>query len=376
MVGRVASIQLAEVPVTEDSPLEKQIKELIVANGPISLADYMGLALMHPVHGYYNRDHVFGARGDFVTAPEISQMFGEIIGLALLERWQHAGKPAPVRLVEYGPGRGTLMADMVKAFKADPSFAPTIHFIEASDARKGEQQDRFKDATWHSDVNDVPDGFTLIVANEFFDALPIRQFQFDGRRWRERMIGLNGDQLAIGLGAESPLPACTMLPAGQVLNRDVVIEVAEAGYMRARAMGDRLKQQGGAALIIDYGYDSPRYGVSFQAVKNHTTVDPLKASGTADLTSHVCFSALKDAMPGLNAFGPAGQGGYLMVLGIGQRAVQLSKGADPSRQFDLLNALKRLTAPDQMGELFKVMMMTTLSDTPPGFEPAAGDERP
>ena len=359
---------------TAAAPLETAIKDLIAANGPISIADYMGLALMHPVHGYYNRKTVFGAKGDFVTAPEISQMFGEMLGLALLERWQQAGRPTPVRVVEFGPGRGTLMADMVRAFKADPSFTPSLHFIEASHARRDEQSWSVPEATAHEDLSDVPEGFTLIAANEFFDALPIRQFQFDGGRWRERLVGLNGDALALGLGPSAALPDFADLPVVEALQKDRVLEVAEASMMQARAMGQRLGAHGGAALIIDYGYDQPKYGTSFQAVKAHQMVDPLQAAGTADLTSHVCFSALKKAFGKVRCHGPVGQGGYLMALGIGQRAVQLSKAAAPERQFDILAALKRLTAPDEMGTLFKVMMASTLQGTPPGFETGDGAE--
>ena len=351
-----------------DQPsLHDQIVGLIQTNGPISLSDYMGLALMHPTAGYYNRKSVFGTKGDFITAPEISQMFGEILGLALLERWQHAGRPDPVRLIELGPGRGTLMADMVRAMGTDPAFRPTIHFVEAAHARETEQRSKGLKASHHESLSEVPAGYSLVMANEFFDALPIRQFQYDKGHWRERLVGLNEDDLAIGLGPTGPLPSAALLPAVQPPRHNDVLEVLEAAQVQAKLLGDRLETEGGIALIIDYGYDGVKFGSTFQAVKSHQMVDPFREAGQADLTAHVCFSQLKYALGEMVCFGPVGQGEYLMTLGIGQRALQLSKAAGPEHQFDLLNALKRLTAPEEMGDLFKVMMVSSSPDTPPGF---------
>lgn len=376
--------------MTDTSPLHQIFLRDIRHDGPLSLADYMTRSLLDPKYGYYQRDQVFGCKGDFITAPEISQMFGEMLGLALLERWQNAGCPYPVRLIELGPGRGTLMADMIRVMQRDEKFSASIHFIEASHSRKAEQKTVLPDSHHHMFLEDVPKGFSLIVANEFFDALPIRQFQFDKGLWRERVVGEQDGTLVLGLADPVALPQNAMIPTlptipsqnilkdnlvtaiadGQAINQGAVIEISDASLEYAALIARRLQSDQGFALMVDYGYLAPRFGSSFQAVKDHKFVNPFEAPGLADLTAHVNFAALKRAFEQQNifAFGPLTQGDYLMALGIGQRALQLSQKADAEKQSEILESLKRLTAPEGMGTLFKVMAVSSAKETPPGFE--------
>ena len=356
------------------TPLKKRLIRQIATTGPITLADYMAACLLDPRHGYYSTAPVFGADGDFITAPDISQMFGEMIGLWCTDRWRAMGSPDTLRMIELGPGRGTLMADMLRTARRIAGFhdAITVHFIERGAARRNEQSTAVPSATWHDSLDGVPDGPCLIVANEFFDALPIHQFEKQGDIWQERRVAADEDRLGWTLTAPGPqlallAPGLDDAPAGSIA------EVCPAGLSIVGQIADRLKRYPGCALIIDYGHSVSATGDTFQAVSGHAYADPFDAPGQADLTAHVDFAALRRAalQRGIEAPPPTEQGTFLMTLGIGERAVRLSEGQDTERQARLLADLKRLTAPDQMGTLFKVLALATDGlAPPPGFGPS------
>jgi len=353
------------------APLKDILAKRIEATGPITIADYMAECLMHPTHGYYTTKQVFGSKGDFITAPEVSQMFGEMLGLWLADRWYKMDKPDGVQLVELGPGRGTLMEDLLRATEPVPGFhdALTVHFIEASEQLRAVQAEKVPNAHWHDDLSTVPDGPTLLVANEFFDALPIHQFErFEGR-WCERRVHAKDSNLNIVLASAGPMFALTN-PALHDNPDGSILEVCPAGISVAGDIAERLFEQGGAAIIIDYGYRKSAVGDSFQALKDHKYCDPLKAPGTADLTSHVAFDQLAAAAAskGASTSGAAAQGPFLMSLGIGERAQQLATYTDAKGQQRILSELKRLTASDEMGTLFKVLALQDPKlPAPPGF---------
>lgn len=363
------------------SPLLDLLAARIRAQGPLGLAEYMALALGHPRHGYYaTRDPL--AR-DFTTAPEISQMFGELLGLWLADRWQALGRPDPVRLVELGPGRGTLMADLLRAGRLVPGFleAVELHLVETSPLLRRRQQaalagwlEAGRPARWHEALASVPEGPLLLVANELFDALPIRQFQRSERGWAERQVGLSeAGGLAWGLGPELPAAALPGLPEAAPGER---VELGLAGQSLAGEIGARLAAPaplgGGAALILDYGYAPSQPGDTLQALRGGRPADPLAAPGEADLTAHVDFAALARAAAaaGAAAWGPVEQGAFLEALGIRERAAALRRGADERQCREIAAALQRLTAPEQMGRLFKALALTgPAAEPPPGFPP-------
>jgi NADH dehydrogenase [ubiquinone] 1 alpha subcomplex assembly factor 7 len=339
-------------------PLKETLRETIALEGPITVERYMSLCLQH----YYATRDPLGAAGDFTTAPEVSQMFGELIGLWMLEVWNGMGRPAPCRLVELGPGRGTLMADLLRATRLLPDFkaAATVHLVETSPSLRQRQQDALAAAgfavQWHDRIDDVPPGPTLLVANEFFDALPVRQFLATDRGWCERLVGLDGEHLIFGLRPE-PEPAL-----GKPLRQGDVLEWPAASVGIMGALADRLARDGGAALILDYGYWGPAFGDTLQALKNHQPADPLQGPGEADITTHVDFHRLAQAVVarGARAHGIVTQGEFLQALGIEARAEALKSRATPAQAVDIDQALARLTerGPTGMGELFKVLAVT------------------
>ena len=355
--------------------LTDHLRRRIEAQGPLSVADFMADALGHPQFGYYMTRDPLGAAGDFITAPEISQMFGELIGLWCVVQWRSMGAPDPFRLVELGPGRGTLIADILRAAEgASPEFAAArrTHLVETSPVFRDAQAKALSsfrpESAWHERFDDVPGGPLIVIANEFFDALPVRQFERSSDGWRERLVGLEGDGFCFVLSP--PLEAPPPLPPGLgSLSDGDLVEVSPAGQETAAAMGRRLAASSGAALIIDYGHSQSAAGDTLQAVKGHAHFGVLESPGEADLTAHVDFAALGRAAAdaGAAVFGPMGQGVFLDSLGLGARAAALIGKASPGQAREIAAARARLTG--SMGELFKVMVLSAPGQPPPsGFD--------
>lgn len=336
--------------------LERIIREIIEGEGPIRLDRYMGLCLGHPVHGYYNARQPFGEDGDFITAPEISQVFGELIGIWCANAWAAMGEPSSFNLIELGPGRGTLMNDMLRAARIVPGFLAAVkpRLVESSPRLRALQKQAVKaEATWHARLATVPEGPMLLVANEFFDALPIRQFECRKGRWHERCVGIEAGTLAIGLADAEGMDA----PA----NDGDVIEIAMSRNDVASEIGARLKRWPGAALVIDYGHLVSQPGDTLQALQNHNYVPITQAPGECDLTSHVDFEALANALDqgGGIAWPPLTQGAFLMAMGLEARTAALSARADKRMVDALQRAMTRLADESQMGNLFKVLAATS-----------------
>lgn len=337
------------------APLLPLLKARIRAEGPMSLAEYMGLCLMHPEHGYYATRDPLGAAGDFTTAPEISQMFGELLGLALAQVWVDQGRPARIVLAEPGPGRGTLMADALRAMAAVPGLldAAQLHLVETSPRLRQEQAQRLgaHAPVWHDSIATLPEGPLYLIANEFFDALPIRQFVRAGGGWAERVIGLNGDALAYGLTEAAP-QALLQHRLADTEDGDLVETCAPAQGI-ATELGRRIAEHGGAALIVDYGRWRSR-GSTFQALRKHRHCDPLELPGMADLTAHVDFEALALAAPCAHG-ALTDQGVFLERLGITARAQALAQRLGGEQLQSHVAAHRRLTHPTEMGSLFKIL---------------------
>ncbi len=353
------------------TPLARLLAARIAADGPMDLSDYMADCLMHPAHGYYATRDPFGAAGDFTTAPEISQMFGELIGACLAAWWEAAGRPGPVRLIELGPGRGTLMADALRVMARVPGLAPSVHLIEASPTLRAAQSRAVPAAAHHGRLEDVPPGATLLIANEFFDALPIRAHVRDGAGWRARTVGLEGGALRLGLGPAAPLPALDHRLA-DTADGDVV-ESRPAADAVMRALSARLRAGPGLALLVDYG-DWRSLGNTLQALRAHAPEDPLASPGEADLTAHVDFEALAEAA-GLPHSALTPQGVFLERLGITARARALAAGLAGAALDSHVAAHRRLTHPDAMGRLFKALALVSPGlPAPPGlpFAPEGG----
>lgn len=351
--------------------LRRDLEGRIAASGPITLAEYMAQALLHPTKGYYTTRDPLGGAGDFTTAPEISQMFGELIGLSLAQSWLDQGAPSTFVLAELGPGRGTLMADILRATARVPGFhaAAQIVLVEASPVLAEAQRAALKDhaALWVDAMAQVPDGPVWLVANEFFDALPLRQFQRDGQAWRERCVGLQDGALAFGLSPTGPQPALDHR-LEDTQDGDIVELCAPASAIISE-IGARIGAHGGAALIVDYG-DWRSLGDTFQALQDHTPVDPLADPGHADLTAHVDFEALAQAAApaAFSRFTP--QGVFLERLGITQRARILASTLSGAALEAHIKAHERLTHPHEMGNLFKVLgLYPQTASPPPGLEP-------
>ncbi|MGZ8286586.1 MAG: class I SAM-dependent methyltransferase [Allosphingosinicella sp.] len=343
--------------------LADRLRRLIASQGPIPVSDYMALANAH----YYATRDPIGAGGDFVTAPEISQMFGELVGLALAEVWHRAGRPDGVRYVELGPGRGTLAADALRAMRA-AGLEPRVHFVETSPVLRAAQAERVPRASWHDDLAALPeDGPILAVANEFFDALPVRQLVATGTGWRERLVAVEGERFVPAAG--SPVPGAAIPEPVRAAPPGTVIETSPASLAYARRLAGRVKMRGGAALIVDYGHDRLCAGETLQAVRRHDYADPWAEPGESDLTAHVDFESLGRAAAGagLRVHGPVGQGDWLARLGIDARAAALARAA-PGRGDEVGAAKARLVSPEQMGRLFRVMGLSAPAwPAPEGF---------
>lgn len=354
--------------------LARLLARRIATTGPMTVADYMATALGHPQHGYYTTRDPLGRDGDFITAPEISQIFGELIGLWCVAVWWQMGQPARFNLVELGPGRGTLMADALRAAAQDQAFleAANLALVETSPVLREAQAARLGtfDPIWLDSLDDIPDGPLLVVANEFFDALPVHQFVRTASGWRERLVGRDETGLRFMLSAGAT-PQSGLLSAD--LLRDApegsIAEVQPAALSIAAILADRIATDGGAALIFDYGYGESAAGETFQAVRGHEPCGVLETPGEADLTVHVDFAALSRAAEQATVWGPAPQGSFLQHLGIAMRAEQLSVVATPRQAADIASGVARLIEPDQMGTLFKVLCITPQGfPQPPGFE--------
>jgi len=356
------------------SDLADLLRRRIAREGPITIADYMADALGHPAFGYYFRQDPFGVDGDFITAPEISQMFGELIGLWCAATWHQIGMPPAFKLVELGPGRGTLMADALRAGSGVPGFldAVDLHLVETSPALQARQRETLagQSVTWHASLETLPDGPAIILANEFFDALPIHQLVRRDGVWHERMVSHAGDGFGFVLEKAPSKRAGLLAPQLSDAPDDSVAEISPASIAVANAVGQRIHAFGGAALIIDYGYPTSHPGDTLQAVRQHAFVDVLDAPGSADITAHVDFSAIARAIDGIAAVhGPVDQGAWLKRLGIEHRRDALTKTANDLQSRDIATAYHRLTDVNEMGSLFKVMALTQHgAPTPAGFE--------
>ena len=352
-------------------PLAQQIDLQISTTGPMSVATYMGLCLTHPTQGYYKGTDPLGAAGDFITAPEISQMFGELIGFHLVNVWQQMDEPKSFNLVELGPGRGTLMADILRVACRAPGFRDglKLKLFETNPALTAQQRNRLEsyEPQWLENFEQFSEGPILVVANEFFDALPIRQFVRKADGWHERMIGLAEGKRAFGL-APTPISNDAMPTAVANAEEDSLFEVCFAGSEVMSRVAKAIAKQGGSVLAIDYGYARTQTGDTLQGVRNHAFADVLENPGETDLSAHVDFAALAAVARevGLAVQPLATQGEFLTRLGIAERAAALS-GANPGSAPDIRAALERLTARDQMGDLFKVFCAHSPGLNPPGF---------
>ncbi len=354
------------------TPLSISLRGMIGIDGPLPLDRYMDLCLSHQTAGYYMTRDPFGRGGDFITAPEISQIFGELIGLWCAHVWTTMGSPSLFNLAELGPGRGTLMADLLRAAGKVPGFpdAAEIALVETSPTlrrRQSETLNAHADViAWHEHISTVPDGPAIIVANELLDALPVRQFERTDRGWFERGVGLDDHgQLSLGLlpgtAARREIPAhAAEAPEG------TIFEISPAIKAMTTAIAERLARSGGAALFIDYGYCTPGTGDTMQAVSGHEYIGILERPGECDITAHVDFSAVAGAakQAGAQVFEPVTQAHFLNALGIGLRADALKAGASDSQRSSIDRSVARLTDTDKMGEMFKVMAIAA-PDLPP-----------
>ena len=348
--------------MTAGEALSDIFRRLIENHGPISLMQFMGESNAR----YYSTRDPFGTEGDFITAPEISQMFGELIGLWLADMWIRSGGATPVHYVELGPGRGTLARDALRVARRQ-GLDPQVHFVEGSSALRDVQIEALPDAQWHHDLSSVPsDGSLLIVANEFLDALPVRQLVMTEQGWRERMVALDGGRF-VPVAGTKPMDAAVPVSMRNAA-QGTILETCLAAAATVHEIAARLAQQGGCALLIDYGHAELRTGSTLQALKAHRKVDPFTMPGEADLTTHVDFSVLAPVTEGQGCkwLGTVQQGPWLRSLGIEMRASSLAK-AFPERSDEIRSAVDRLVAEDQMGSLFKVMGLAA-----PGWPDGAG----
>lgn len=353
--------------------LRDLLEAQIAATGPMRLDAFMAACLMHPENGYYATRDPLGVAGDFTTAPEISQMFGELLGLCLAQTWMDQGAPERFALVELGPGRGTLMADILRATQAISAFHAAlegVHLVETSPALRTRQAEVLEQeaVTWHDSVTSLPDAPLFTVANEFFDALPIRQFRRSGAGWSERLVGLDEDGFTFGLGAIHSEDA---LRHRLEDTRDGdLVEIAPSASDIVAALTQRIAHHGGAAVIIDYG-DWRSLGDTLQAVKGHETVSVLENPGEADLSAHVDFESLAQAAAkGCRHTRLTTQGVFLERLGITARAQALARNMEGKAREAHIAAHRRLTHPHEMGTLFKVMALyPEAAAPPPGLDP-------
>jgi NADH dehydrogenase [ubiquinone] 1 alpha subcomplex assembly factor 7 len=354
-----------------DTTLETLLKAQIAADGPMTLATYMATCLLHPDYGYYTTRDPLGRAGDFITAPEISQMFGELLGLCLAQAWVDQGAPDRFILAELGPGRGTLMADLLRATRKVPGFhaATSLHLVEASPSLRALQKQTLTsyEVTWSDSIDALPNDAPLfLIANEFFDALPIQQFTRHVEGWCETIVGVLQSQLVKGYAA--PVLRHDLTHRLKDTQPGQVVEIRlDATPIMAR-IGDQIAGHGGAAIIIDYG-NWRSNGDTLQAMRNHAFADPFAQPGQADLTAHVDFEALAQAARPAIATGLTDQGALLARLGIGARAELLSRNLTGAALENHLSATQRLTRAEEMGSLFKALALyAPHHPAPAGFD--------
>ncbi len=348
------------------TPLVKKLAGRIAAEGPVTLQEYMEACLYDPGHGYYKQRDPLGRGGDFITAPEISQVFGELIGLWAGETWRIAGQPRKVRLIELGPGRGTLMADALRALRVLPGFleSASLHLIETSAPLRAAQEAALSGVrcpvSWHERIEEVPAGAAIVIANEFFDCLPVRQFAFDEAAglWRERMVGFENGSFGFELSSKGMEALPHPVPPGLEDGDIVEVRPGAAGILRTFAARAAVAPL--AALIVDYGYSQPATGDTVQAVSRHRYAGLFEAPGEADLTAHVDFSALVQSANELqlDALGPMPMGEWLLRLGLEARVRQLLSSATAGDAVEIRSRVSRLVDPAQMGVLFKAVVFT------------------
>lgn len=360
---------MSDAPPDLSTLIDMQLRQA----GPMSLASYMGLCLTHPRHGYYRQGTAIGAAGDFITAPEISQMFGEMVGFFLVNLWQQMGEPKAFTLLELGPGRGTLMSDILRVAGRAPGFAAAValELFESDPGLMAEQKARLAahQPTWIQNFDLPADTPLLVVANEFFDALPIRQFVRGKTGWHERMVGLFDGKRGFGL-SPTPIPDSALPEAVRGAPEGAVYEAGLAAGEVMKRLAAAIARRGGALLAIDYGYAETQTGETLQAVRRHAYADPLEHPGDTDLSAHVDFGALGDIArkAGLAVAPLATQGDFLKALGILARAATLARG-NPDAAGAVNAALDRLTGPTQMGKLFKAFCAHSPGLRPEGFSP-------
>ena len=343
------------------------------------VAEYMALCLGHPEHGYYVTRDPLGTRGDFTTAPEISQMFGELIGLWVAAMWTRMGSPENVRLIELGPGRGTLMKDALRAMQVMPPLrqAAVIHLVEISPVLRAQQRATLAELApqvhWHDTLDEVPDGPAIVVANEFFDAIPVNQVVKKEGGWHERRIEIATDGALAFTSAPAPLAHFDRLVPVAVRNAPLASIFEWRGDTAGMALGRRVSDSRGAALVIDYGHAESAVGETLQAVGQHAYADALATPGTVDITAHVDFEALGRSVEsmGATAYGPLAQSQFLRRLGIDTRAMKLKARATPKAAAEIDVALSRLIGVGRrdMGLMFKAAAYTHPSlGAPPAFD--------
>lgn len=360
------------------NPFATRLAARLAAAGPISVAEYMAASLADPAHGYYRGADPLGVQGDFTTSPEISQLFGELIGAWLIDCWNRIGRPNPVRLVELGPGRGTLMQDALRIGGLVPDWLSAIelHLVEINPTLRRLQAERLSPyrPQWHESLGAIPDGPLLLVANEFLDALPIRQLVFSEKAWRERLVGWNAEQGFHFTLATAPSPLGALIPAALPdICEGAIFELSPAAIGVTAEITRRIARFGGASLLVDYGRVDAGLGETLQAVKRHRTVGIFDDPGAADLSAHVDFSALHRASSeaGAMRFGPITQRDYLTALGIHLRVARLRPRVDRSEALKIDDAVARLVGSDAMGTLFKVLAIAQPGMIPAGFPPEA-----
>lgn len=364
-------------PGNEKTPLESRLIDLIRLKGPITVEDFMTDALSHPHEGYYMSKPAIGVDGDFTTAPEISQIFGELIGLWLVDAWRMIGAPDDFNLIELGPGRGVLMEDILRAARIRSGFidASKLWLVETSGRLRVDQQKRLRASevkpNWVDDISMIPPAGSLVIANEFFDCLPIRQFICTDNGWRERLVGIDEKTQSLSFVHDTtPPPASYNLPAADTAEPGDIFEISFQAQEFMAQLAQMLRDNSGVALIVDYGHFHSGFGETLQAVRKHEFAPVLEAPGRADLTAHVDFEKLSAIAidNGLAVYGPCAQGDFLERLGLNVRVEMLAKSKSAEQAKSIRDGAYRIAAPNQMGEVFKVMAITAPGiDAPAGF---------